>query len=246
MVFDMRIIPVMDLLKNKVVQAVRGERQKYQPVKTILVPSSEPIDIALAFQEIFGFNELYIADLDSIQGSGSNLDVVKKISDNTALKIIIDAGVNNPQDARRILEVGADKVIIATETLISVKQLEECVKAIGKGKVVGSLDYKDEQILTKSEEIMKLKPFQVAEIFERKGVGEIIFLELSRVGTLQGLEHKTLKEIIQAVSIPVLTGGGINSVSEIIELQNLGIAGVLVATALHKGKLRPEDLQNLP
>jgi phosphoribosylformimino-5-aminoimidazole carboxamide ribotide isomerase len=183
--------------------------------------------------------------LDAILGTASNLEVIKKISDTTDLELIIDAGVNNPRDASRILEAGAEKVIIATETLTSIKQLEECVKAIGREKIVGSLDYKDERILTKSEEIMKLNAVQAAEMFEKKGVGEIIFLELSRVGTLQGLETKILKEIIQTVSIPVLTGGGIESIREILDLQSLGIAGVLVATALHKGKILREDLQKL-
>nr|MDO8091062.1 HisA/HisF-related TIM barrel protein [Candidatus Sigynarchaeota archaeon] len=65
------------------------------------------------------------------------------------------------------------------------------------------------------------------------------------VGTLQGSETNTLKTIINAVNIPVLTGGGIHTVREIIELKNLGVAGVLVATAFHKGKIRPEDLQKL-
>ena len=245
MVFGMRVIPVIDILKGKAVQAIMGERKKYQPIKTVLTPSPDPLDIAVAFKELFNFNELYIADLDAIQGSASNIEVIKKISNSTDLKLIIDAGVNNPQGATRILKAGAEKVIIATETLTSIKQLEDCVKTIGKQKIVGSLDYKEERILTKSEEIMKLNPVQVAEMFERKEVSEIIFLELSRVGTLQGLETKILKEIIQAVNIPVLTGGGIDSVREIIDLQNLGIAGVLVATALHKGKIRPEELQNV-
>jgi phosphoribosylformimino-5-aminoimidazole carboxamide ribotide isomerase len=245
MVFNMRVIPVIDILNGKAVQAIRGERQKYQPLKTILAPSSNPADIAIAFQESFGFNELYIADLDAILGTASNLEVIKKISDTTDLELIIDAGVNNPRDARRILEAGAEKVIIATETLTSIKQLEECIKSVGKEKIVGSLDYKEERILTKSKEIMKLNAVQAAEMFEKKGFGEIIFLELSRVGTLQGLETKILKEIIQTVSIPVLTGGGIESVSEVIALQNLGVAGVLVATAIHKGKIHPEDFRNL-
>ncbi|MGQ9721909.1 MAG: HisA/HisF-related TIM barrel protein [Candidatus Jordarchaeum sp.] len=241
----MRVIPVIDVLKGKAVQAIRGERQKYQPIKTALAPSSEPTEIALAFQEIYGFSEMYVADLDAIQGVGSNFEVIKKISNSTDLKLIIDAGINNPKDTMRTLEAGAEKVVIATETLDSIKQLEECIKAVGGQKIVGSLDYKEGRILTKSGELMKLKPIQVAEIFEKKGACEIIFLELSKVGTLQGLETGTLKELIQAVRIPVLTGGGIESVREIIGLQNLGIAGVLVATALHKGKIRPDDLQNL-
>nr|MDO8082516.1 HisA/HisF-related TIM barrel protein [Candidatus Freyarchaeota archaeon] len=245
MVFYMRVIPVIDVLRGEVVQAIRGERRKYQPLKTVLAPSSDPTDIAVAFQETFGFGELYIADLDAIQGTVSNIEVIKKISGLTDFKLIIDAGVNNSQDAKRILEAGAEKVIVATETLNSIKQLEDCVRDIGKNKIVGSLDYKEGQILTKSQEIKKLTVVQAAEMFEEKGASEIIFLELSRVGTLQGLETKILKQIIQKVNIPVLTGGGINSLREIIDLRNLGISGVLVATALHKGKIRPKDLQNL-
>ncbi len=241
----MRVIPVIDVLGGMAVQAIRGERQKYQPLKTVLASSSDPVDVALAFQKHFSFEELYVADLDAIQGSASNLDVVEEIASRTDLRIIVDAGVNNPGDAVEILEAGAAKVIIATETLESIKQLEECVKAIGKNRTVGSLDYKEGRILTKSEEIMKFTPVQAAEIFEKNGVSEIIFLELSRVGTLQGSETNTLKTIINAVNIPVLTGGGIHTVREIIELKNLGVAGVLVATAFHKGKIRPEDLQKL-
>lgn len=104
MVFGMRVIPVIDMLKGEAVQAIRGERQKYQPLKTVLAPSSDSTDIAIAFQESFGFNELYIADLDAIMGTVSNLEVIKKISDTTDLKLIVDAGVNNPRDARRILK----------------------------------------------------------------------------------------------------------------------------------------------
>lgn len=245
MVFFMRVIPVMDVLKGEVVQAIRGERQKYQPIKTVLSASSKPLDIALAFQEIYGFNELYVADLDAIQGLGSNIEAIKQISSRTDLKLIVDAGTNNPKDAKRILEAGAQKVIVATETLESVKQLEECIKAVGRQKIVGSLDYKEGKILTKSAELIKLNPVQAAQIFERTDVSEIIFLELSKVGTLQGVERETLRKLIEGVNIPILTGGGIESIQEVIDLQKIGVAGVLIATALHKGKIRPEDLQKI-
>ncbi|MEM3585931.1 MAG: HisA/HisF-related TIM barrel protein, partial [Candidatus Jordarchaeaceae archaeon] len=220
----MRVIPVVDILRGEAVQAVRGERQKYLPLKTVIASSSDPKDIALAFQEKFGFNELYIADLDAIQGSGSNLETIKKIHQSTDLRIMVDAGVNNPKKALQVLEAGAEKIIIATETLTSIKQLEECVKVIGKQKLVGSLDYKQGKILTKSQEIMKLTPVQAAETFEKKGTGEIIFLELSKVGTLQGSETEILKGIIKTVKIPVLTGGGISNIQDIISLQEIGAA----------------------
>ncbi|MEM2985103.1 MAG: HisA/HisF-related TIM barrel protein, partial [Candidatus Jordarchaeaceae archaeon] len=146
---------------------------------------------------------------------------------------------------RRILEAGAQKVIVATETLESVKQLEECIKSVGRQKILGSLDYKEGKILTKSAELIKLNPVQAAQIFERTGVSEIIFLELSKVGTLQGVEREILKKLIEGVNIPILTGGGIESIQEVIDLQKIGVAGVLIATALHKGKIRPEDLQKI-
>ena len=68
----MRLIPVMDLLDGRVVQAIKGEREQYKPVKSVLCDTSEPVDVARAFRDQLGLSEIYIADLDAIMGRGSH------------------------------------------------------------------------------------------------------------------------------------------------------------------------------
>ena len=69
----MQIIPVLDLLDSVVVRGVAGQRDEYRPVESSIAPSSNPVDVAIAFRETFGLNRLYIADLDAILRSEPNL-----------------------------------------------------------------------------------------------------------------------------------------------------------------------------
>ncbi len=64
-VYTLKIIPVIDILAGIAVHAVKGKRREYKSLESILFKSVEPVEIAKAFKTL-GFNELYIADLDSI------------------------------------------------------------------------------------------------------------------------------------------------------------------------------------
>ncbi len=72
----LKIIPVIDILSGVAVHAVRGKREEYQPLKSVLCASSKPVDVAFAYKAR-GFKELYIADLDAILGKGKNSSVLK-------------------------------------------------------------------------------------------------------------------------------------------------------------------------
>ena len=71
---------------------VRGKRNEYQPLQSILCKSVEPLEVAKAFKTL-GFSELYIADLDAITGGSVNFQVFKRIAEETGLKLMVDAGV---------------------------------------------------------------------------------------------------------------------------------------------------------
>jgi phosphoribosylformimino-5-aminoimidazole carboxamide ribotide isomerase len=88
----LRVIPVIDILNGVAVHAVRGRRSEYQPLKSILCTSADPLDVASAFKAA-GFSELYVADLDAIMGGKPNFSVLKQIADTTGLRLMVDAGV---------------------------------------------------------------------------------------------------------------------------------------------------------
>ena len=89
----MNVIPVMDLMRGSVVWAEGGRREEYRPLRSILLDSSDPVALAGVFRDVFGFREMYIADLDSIMGSGENLALIGRVAEAFGGEVMVDAGV---------------------------------------------------------------------------------------------------------------------------------------------------------
>ncbi len=112
----MRIIPVMDLLGEKAVHAVRGERSHYLPITNRLTANGDPFALARAYREQFGLAELYVADLDAIQRRGSHAGLIARLAEESGLALMVDAGAADAEQARQVLALGARKVIFGAET----------------------------------------------------------------------------------------------------------------------------------
>jgi len=224
----MEIIPVLDLKSGIAVSGESGERSNYKPLKTVYSQSSNPVEIARTLKEQ-GAKRIYIADLDAIEGQGSNHDIIKKI--NKIIPVILDAGANNVNEVNNLLKV-VDKVIVATETLKSFKNLDEIFKTFSKRKLIISLDSKEGRILSKKSDLT-LKKFE-KKLKELKP-DEIIILDISGVGTQRGFNQKLLNEMKNWEDYLIL-GGGIN-LNDMEKLHQRGINKFLLGSALHSGQI---------
>ena len=121
---ESRIIPVMDIMDGQVVHGVAGQREKYEPIRSRIVEGSNPTDVAEAFRCIFGVEEIYIADLDAIMRRNFTFAYLEEIISKTQLRIMLDAGIHDAELAQELLKKGVNKVIIGTETLPSIKHLQ--------------------------------------------------------------------------------------------------------------------------
>ena len=238
----MRVIPVIDLLKGQVVHAIRGRRHEYNLVKSILSDSTDPISIAAAFQEQ-GFRELYIADLDSILGSQPNFSMIEKISDITSLKLMVDAGINDINKAKKLRTIHAT-LVVGTETLPSFDLTEELANSFGGENVVISLDLNKNIIIGKSGLFENMTPISAIENFQHMGISQFIVLDLQRVGSRTGLNFALIREIVEKADAKIFVGGGVRDMRDLLELERIGVFGVLVATALHSGHITSMQLQN--
>lgn len=239
----MKIIPVLDILNGVAVHAIRGERKEYRPLKSVLCASADPVDIALAFTS-FGFNELYVADLDAILSKRENFSLYKQIKGKADLDLMIDAGVNNIEKARKVLETGASNIIIGTETLKNLGFVRQAIKSFGKDRVIVSVDLKEGKVISVSETIGLRDPVSLAETLERMGVIKIIILDLVRVGGECGVNLTIVQEVLKKTKVKVLTGGGVRGIKDLEELRNMGVFGALIATILHTGKLAAKELKS--
>jgi len=239
----MKVIPVIDVLNGVAVHGIRGERERYQPLKSTLCKSADPLDIALTFESL-GFSSLYLADLDAILGKSANFDIYRQIMAQTSLDLMVDAGIADITKAKKVLATEVSKIVIGSETLSSLDFLGQAVKAFGEDKVVVSIDLKEGKLLSVSEAIASMDAVSFAQKLRKIGINKIILLDLDRVGTEHGINLALLRSVIEKTGVEVLVGGGIKGIQELEELRKLGVSGALVATILHNGKLEVDELKS--
>jgi phosphoribosylformimino-5-aminoimidazole carboxamide ribotide isomerase len=239
----LKIIPVIDVLNGVAVHAIRGERKQYQPLRSILCNSSDPLDVALTFRSL-EFRSLYLADLDAILGKPANFSLYQQIIAKKGLELMVDAGIADITKAKKVLETGVTKIVVGTETLSGLDFLNQAVKALYEDKIIVSIDLKQGRVLSLSETIKSMDATSFAQKLADIGIKQIILLDLSRVGTEHGTNSTNLESILEKTSLKVCVGGGIKNIHELEELRRLGISGALIATILHNGKLKIEELKS--
>jgi phosphoribosylformimino-5-aminoimidazole carboxamide ribotide isomerase len=240
----LKIIPVIDLLNGIVVHAVSGKRKEYQPLKSILCDSADPVAVASAFKAC-GFKDLYIADLDAIMGKGNNFSNLERIAEKTGLRLMVDAGISNLNQAKQLYQRKVSKLIIGTETLPNLEFAKEAVESFGSDKAIVSLDLKAGKLISKSPALQSMSALELACKLQGVGVGELIVLDLARVGSDEGVDFVLLEQLQKKVNMRVLVGGGIRDLADLVKLKELGVHGVLVATALHYGKITFDEFRKM-
>jgi len=242
----MRVIPVLDLKQGVAVHAVRGERQSYVPVRSVLAPTADPVALASAFLAKLACRECYVADLDAIAARGDHGPTIRAIAA-TGLSVWLDAGVATAADTRRAVEHGAARVIVGTETLRRVEDLRAIATApASAGRSVLSLDLRDGCLLGGAPDIEQLDPVELAELAWSAGVRTVIVLDLARVGSGGGVQVATALRLRAALpGAEIVVGGGVRDAGDLRDLARQGFDAALVATALHRGIITATTLTGL-
>lgn len=235
----MRIIPVMDLMDGKVVHATAGRREEYEPVESQIADSPDPLSVASAFQKL-GLEELYIADLNAIRSNGDNLNSIDRLTSCTHMEVMVDGGFRSAADVDPYVLKGISKPVLATETLESYEEIDKTRNNFGI-PLVASIDMKERKVVARTPR-MSLSFPELVQKFSEKRVAEILLLSLNRVGTSTGPAEKILAEALELTTVPLLVGGGISTVEDILRLEEVGASGVLLATALHEETVGEEDI----
>jgi phosphoribosylformimino-5-aminoimidazole carboxamide ribotide isomerase len=238
----MRVVGVIDLKDGTAVHAVRGERERYRPVRSVI--DGDPLSLARAFRSELGLDELYVADLDAIGGKGELSSSIGALAHEA--RVMVDAGVSEPERARALLDLGAHRVVVGTETLTGPNALDRLLAELPEGAVVLSADLRDGRALSPHPQLAGLPALDAVARLHRAGLREAIVLDLARVGTGVGPDVGLIAEIHAAFpDLELLAGGGVRDVEDLRALGDAGAAGALVATALHGGVIGPRELAEL-
>ena len=220
------ITPVLDLKDGLAVSGKSGKRETYKPLKTVFNDSSDPVKIAEALKKA-GYSELYIADLDAIEGTGSNQELVKEI--NSTIPVMLDAGITNYHDINTVFN-DAEKIIVATETIESMDDIKQIFSCYPKDSLVLSVDLVNGEVLSKN---MELNFEDVMGLIEKFNPAEVIILDVSRVGTGSGFDEAIVNSF-NRMDAQLIVGGGVTKAA-ISQLEKLGVDKFLVGTAIHNG-----------
>jgi phosphoribosylformimino-5-aminoimidazole carboxamide ribotide isomerase len=227
----MRVIPVIDLKGGTAVHAVRGERERYRAL------GRDPLALAVAFRAELGLDELYVADLDAIAGDRGHDSTIAALADEA--RVMVDAGVSEPERARALLALGVHRVVVGTETLTGPEALDRLLP-----EAVLSVDLCEGRTLSPDPRLAGLPALDAVARLHRAGLGEVIVLDLARVGTGAGPDVGSIAELHAAFpDLELLAGGGVRDAGDLRALADAGAAGALVATALHRGIIGPHELR---
>jgi HisA/HisF family protein len=225
------IIPVLDLKHGKVVRARAGDRASYQPIVTPLSATSEAVDVLRGLRSLAPFSTVYVADLDAIAGGGRHDGVLRVLTAAVPeVEFWLDAGFRGVGDARASSGAGITPVL-GSETLAGAEQLASAVASLGAAGIVLSLDYRGGRFMGAPEVEQRVDLWP----------SRIILMTLDRVGTGTGPDLEALAALLRrADGRAIFAAGGVRHEDDLAQLQAVGVAGVLVATALHDGRLSPD------
>jgi phosphoribosylformimino-5-aminoimidazole carboxamide ribotide isomerase len=244
-VAGMRVVGVIDLKGGAAVHAVRGERERYRPVRSAIGgDDGDALALARGFRDALGLEEIYVADLDAIVGDGENGASIGALA--REARVMVDAGVSEPGRAQALLDLGVHRVIVGTETLSGPDALDRLLAELPDGALVLSVDLREGRVLSPDPQLAGAPAMDALARLQRAGLREAIVLDLARVGSGAGPDVALIAELHGAFpDLELLAGGGVRTIDDLRALDGAGAAGALVATALHGGVIGPRELAQL-
>jgi phosphoribosylformimino-5-aminoimidazole carboxamide ribotide isomerase len=239
----MEIVAVLDIKAGKVVRGIGGQREQYAPVRSRFCDGAEPLSVADAFRRHFRLHRLYVADLDAIAGADPALELFDQLV-KAGFCVMAEIGLLTAEDAKPLAGLGVDTIVAGSETLRSPGELTRLVERFGTQRVLCSLDMKDGRLLTAIGEWHPESPERALDTTVTAGTRRVLLLDLAHVGTYRGPGHEALVRYAKErhPHLQVYVGGGVRHAADLDRLDRLGVHGVLIASALHDGRLTVDDL----
>lgn len=226
----MHTVPVLDLLDGQVVHAVRGERAAYRPLQTPLAPSSHAPAVLTGLLHLYPFRQCYLADLNALQNRGnSDHEIAELVKQHAQVEFWVDAAFGSRATLPIYLTAPNVRCVIGSESLRDRSAYVACrARCSGRWEPILSLDHHAGAALGP------------AELFTQScwWTPQVIAMNLDYVGSSRGPDLALLARLQKsAPDCAVIAAGGVRDAADLVALRAQGVAAVLLATALHDGRV---------
>jgi cyclase len=237
-----RIIPCLDVTAGRVVKGVQFVE---------LRDAGDPVEIARRYDEQ-GADELTFLDITaSSDDRDLILHIIEEVASQVFIPLTVGGGVRTPEDVRRLLHAGADKVSINTSAVSNPQLVKDAADRFGSQCIVVAIDAKQvkwgaepkwEVFTHGGRRATGLDAVAWARKMEGLGAGEILLTSMDRDGAKIGFDLNLTRAISDAVGIPVIASGGVGNLQHLVDGVKIGGAdAVLAASIFHYGEFTVEE-----
>ncbi len=235
----MQILPAIDIKNGHAVRLVKGDFEQ----ETVV--NDNVLDQASIFMEA-GIQYIHVVDLDgALEGRAANRDLIAKIKEMTGLAIEVGGGIRTIEQIEDYLSVGINRVIIGSMAVKHPQFVKEALDKFGSDKIVVGIDAKNGMVATEGWlETSTVDYISLALEMEKIGVRFLIYTDVDRDGTLTGPNFEHYKKLIaHLTSAKVIASGGIHALSDLQQLEKIGVAGTIVGKAYYNGDISLKELR---
>ncbi|NLQ36065.1 1-(5-phosphoribosyl)-5-[(5-phosphoribosylamino)methylideneamino]imidazole-4-carboxamide isomerase [Streptococcus mutans] len=235
----MQILPAIDIKNGRAVRLVKGDFEQ----ETVV--NDNVLDQASIFMEA-GIQYIHVVDLDgALEGRAANRDLIAKIKEMTGLAIEVGGGIRTIEQIEDYLSVGINRVIIGSMAVKHPQFVKEALDKFGSDKIVVGIDAKNGMVATEGWlETSTVDYISLALEMEKMGVRLLIYTDVDRDGTLTGPNFEHYEKLIaHLTSAKVIASGGIHALSDLQQLEKIGVAGTIVGKAYYNGDISLKELR---
>lgn len=225
-------IPALDLRSGAAVRLAGGEYSREQ------LRIGDPLGVARMWERL-GFRQLHIVDLDAAFGIGANEQVIDDVLAASRMDIQVGGGVRTEDHVERLLERGAQRVVVGTQALEDMGWLDDAASRFPNELIVAA-DVRDRRIVTRGW--LRTLPADILETVHELNalpLAGVLVTAVHRQGLQRGTDLALMEDVVGAASIPVYAAGGIASLDDLRALSDRGVSAAIVGLALYSGAIDP-------
>lgn len=233
-----QVIPAMDIMNGRCVRLQQGrfeDKTEY---------SVDPVEQAHLFKEA-GFKFLHLVDLDGArQGHIVNWSIIRAVVDATGLVVDFGGGLKTSRDLQIAFDSGATRVNCGSVAIHAPQLLLQWLQTYGNDKIILSADTRDGWVYIdgwKTKTNYKLS--NLIRHFQQAGLTRVTTTAIDRDGMMEGPDLGLYRELLDEFpKIRLTASGGVTSITDIEDLNQLGVESVIVGKALYEGVIGLDKL----
>lgn len=219
-----RVIPCLLLKDDSLVKTVNFKKPAY---------IGDPVNTARIFNEL-EVDELTLLDITATNNNKKpNFKILAELANECFMPLAYGGGINNFEDAKKIFQIGIEKVIVNSVTYTNPAFITQLAAHFGNQAVVASIDVKKNifgkyQVFSNSgKKKQKIDVVDWAKKLEQLGAGEILLTAIHQEGTWKGFDIDLIESITNVVDIPVIANGGAANLKDIEDVVKKGNASAV-------------------